>query len=275
MKERIGIAGCGSMGLPMAKCLLAGGYNVHGFDIRPIDEFGDFSPHMIENPQQFAASTDVVISVVRDQKQTLDLLFNEQAIFSDGSHPKGLIISSTLPPSFLKVLTHRLPAGIALMDAPMSGAPFSAEQGTLTFMLGGENEDIARWMPLFQSMGEKIYNLGPLGSGMTVKVLNNYVAASSVVAVRRVIEISKALGTNESILREVLSTSSGGTWFGSNFERISWASEGFEKTNTIGIVEKDVRAALETVDELPEIDSLLFDDAILDALRKLKPIESQ
>jgi 3-hydroxyisobutyrate dehydrogenase len=271
--ESIGVAGCGAMGLPMAQCLLAAGYDVWGYDIRPTPEFGSFSSRMITDPAVFAARCPTVISVVRDARQTDDLLFADQALFMRDERPRRLIVSSTLSPRFVMALPNRLPDGTALIDAPMSGAPIAAEQGTLTFMVGGPDALVDHCLPLFRAMGDAIYRLGPFGSGMVCKVLNNYAAASSVVAVRRIYDAAAQLDVDRNTLRRVMADSSGSTWFGDNFERISWAREGYDPANTIGIVEKDVRAMLDAVAPDGGEHAYPFDDAILAGLRALKPID--
>jgi 3-hydroxyisobutyrate dehydrogenase-like beta-hydroxyacid dehydrogenase len=274
---RITVAGCGSMGLPMALRLRAGGFPVSGFDIRRRDEFGDFAGHMLSGPEEISAS-DVLISVVRDAGETRALCFDEQAVFRQGDYPRILVICSTLSPRFIHDLVDRLPGDVTLLDAPMSGAPYSAEQGNLSFMLGGEEDAVGMLMPLFHCMGGRVFRAGASGAGMTLKVLNNYVAASSVVAVRRVYDLAAGLGVDRSLLQEVMSASSGSTWYGDNFDDISWSRQGYGKGNTIGILEKDVLSALDVAGDPARDQDLTrdrlcqLDQALLDALRALEAI---
>lgn len=262
------------MGLPMALCLLKAGHDVCGYDIRPAKEFGEFGDRMIGDPAAFSRSCDTLISVVRDERQTEALCFDDQSVFRMRACPRTLVVSSTLSPRYIDDLRRRLPGVVELVDAPMSGAPHAAALGQLTFMCGGERSTIERLTPLFNAMGEHIHHLGPLGSGMTAKVLNNYVAACSTVAVRRVYAMADELGFDRKVLREVMSHSSGATWFGDRFELISWAREGYDPVNTIGILEKDVLSALDAVRE-PQIGDSLLDEAILKSLRGLEPDNSE
>ncbi|MCW9034773.1 MAG: NAD(P)-dependent oxidoreductase [Rhodospirillales bacterium] len=263
----VGVAGCGAMGLPMAKALQRQRFCVWGYDIRPPQEFSDFEDRMIIKPEEFANKCDVVISVVRDKQQTLDLCFDNQALFRFDNAPKTLIVSSTLSPRFIDELRQNLPAKVGLIDAPMSGAPIAAEQEALTFMLGGGEDILEPFTPLFSAMGKTIHHLGKLGAGMTFKVLNNFLAATNTVAVRRVLAEAPALGLDQDKLLEVMSTSSGGTWFGNNFHQIAWSKEGYSPENTIGILEKDMGAFLDAL----ETGSTSFDEAVLEGLRKMKP----
>jgi len=73
---RVGVAGCGRMGLPMARAMARAGFDVRGFDVRPVSEFGDFAARMEPDPAAFAAHAEVLFTVVRDTAQTDDLLFD-------------------------------------------------------------------------------------------------------------------------------------------------------------------------------------------------------
>ena len=256
------------MGLPMAKALLDAGFSVKGFDVKPITQFGNFKPHMIANPAKFANDCDTVICVVRNKHQILDLCFNDQAIFKTTTPPKTFIVSSTVSPLFIKELRQLLPDDVELIDAPMSGGPQAAIARTLTFMVGGVDEQIAPLRPLFDAMGNKTFELGNLGAGMTIKMLNNFVAATTVAAVRNVITQAASLGVEKDLLLSVMDKSSGQTWFGSSFNQTEWAQETYDKANTIGILEKDVRAFIDTLPNGPEP----LHEAVITALQTLPPM---
>jgi 3-hydroxyisobutyrate dehydrogenase len=265
--KHIGVAGCGAMGLPMAQRLLAAGYQVSGFDIRPLREFGEFAQHM-DASVDVLKPCDCVISVVRDAAETNALCFDEQALFAAPPYPGLLVVSSTLSPRTVQALRERLPGDVEMVDAPMSGAPHRAREGALTFMLGGDAGAIERLRPALDVMGETLFHLGPLGAGMTIKVLNNYVAASNVAATRRSLELAQTANVDPALLRDVMRASSGNNWYVENFDAIDWGREGYEPRNTIGILEKDVQCAL----DIEPDERQPADDALLDALRRLRAI---
>jgi len=268
--KTIGVAGCGAMGLPMARALLASGFKVSGFDVRPLDEFGDFAPHMQADAQRFANECDTLICVVRDEQQVLDLCFDDQALFHTVRSPETFVLSSTTSPRFVHKLRKKLPQDVVLIDAPMSGAPLAAIAATLTFMVGGPPQAVTALQPAFAAMGSKIHHLGELGAGMATKVLNNFVAASTVVAVRNVLKHAESSGIDPQTLLGVMAQSSGQTWFGSNFNQINWAGEGYDAGNTIGILEKDVGAFIDGLPDGPEP----LHKAIIAALQTLPPSDS-
>ncbi|TVQ58516.1 MAG: NAD(P)-dependent oxidoreductase [Rhodobacteraceae bacterium] len=261
----VGVAGCGRMGLPMAEALARSGVDVWGFDIRPAADFGAFADRMIADPAVFARRCPVLISVVRDEAQTEALLFAEQALLAEGA-TRMLVIASTLSPRWLAGLPARAPR-VALVDAPMSGAQIAAREARLSFMLGGEAADLDRLAPLFDAMGRVSHRMGPFGAGMTAKVLNNFVAACSTVAVRRSLAWADALGVDRARLLALMHDSSGQTWFGSHFDAIEFARDGWAADNSIGLLVKDVSAALDAAGEAPDA----FADALLDALRRMPP----
>ena len=269
----IGVAGCGAMGLPMAQQLQKAGYSVWGFDVRPADEFKDFAPRMIENPSKFSASIDTLISVVRDQHQNMDLLFDNQAIMKRENPPKTVIISSTLSPRFLPEMAKHLPPGTALVDAPMSGAPARAVDGTLTFMVGGNNEIVSDLMVLFKIMGNDVHHLGSTGMGMTCKVINNFVSVTGFAAVRKALMAADILGLRRQRLLKVMRSSSGSTWYGDNIDRISWAREGYSAANTIGILEKDMLSFLDAISDCENIEVKKLAGSVLDIVRAVEPLE--
>ena len=135
-------------------------------------------------------------------------------------------------------------------------------------MLGGDDADLDTLEPIFRSMGTKIHRMGPAGSGMTAKVLNNFVAATSLVGVRRVLAWADDLGVDQNKLMALMHDSSGQTWFGSNFEEIEFSHDGYDVENTIGIVKKDVESCLDAVDPATH-DGL--PRAVVDAIAALRP----
>ncbi|MBM08396.1 MAG: hypothetical protein CMF69_02290 [Magnetovibrio sp.] len=269
----IGVAGCGAMGLPMAQKLRHAGFTVWGYDVRPAIEFMDFAPRMIEDPGEFASTINTLISVVRDQRQNFDLLFDEQAIMNVENPPKTIVISSTISPRCLTKIAKRLPPESALVDAAMSGAPSRAKAGTLTFMVGGEKKVVEDLLALFRAMGDKIHQLGSTGMGLKCKVINNFVAITGFAAVRKALIAADALSLPRERLLEVMSTSSGSTWYGDNIDSISWAKEGYSAANTIGILEKDMLSFLDAMRGHSDIEFDNLTDSVLDIVRASESIE--
>ena len=150
----------------------------------------------------------------------------------------------------------------------MSGAPHRAREASLTFMLGGDDDNIKALRPLFEIMGSSIFHLGPLCAGMTVKVINNYSASAGVVAARRSFELAEIAGVDRNALMNVMRASSGNNWYVENIDAIDWADEGYDRNNTVGIMHKDVTCALDIVDGITND----LDKGVLQSLLDMRPL---
>lgn len=261
--DGIGLAGCGRMGAPMLASLRAAGFDATGFDVRPVPELGS----AMLNREAFANRLQILITVVRDVAQTEEVLFGAQN-FITAPDLYQIIISSTLSPRYVRDLRARVPAHIALIDAPMSGAQIAAQQARLSFMLGGDADDLAAAQPLFDAMGAHYHHMGGFASGMQAKVLNNLLAASNTAMTRLVLDWADDTGLDETRLLDLIATSSGQNWFASGFDDIEFARDGHAADNTIGILVKDVASAL---DAAPDGADTALPRAVQDLIRTLKP----
>jgi len=244
LKMNIGIAGCGTMGLPMLEVLLKNKVKAIGYDVRPQKDFLSLKENFVSSKRVFFENTDVIFSIVRDINQTLELCEGTDGLFNLNSS-KTLIICSTLSPAFLNDFIKKAPENIDVIEAPMSGAPIRAKEASLTFMVGSTKNQFKTISPILNILGKTIHHIGKFGSGMSVKVLNNFVASCSVVAVRHVLSEAKNLNISTDQLLEILNCSSGKTWFSENLHSIDWSKESYKKENTIGILEKDVNSYLD------------------------------
>ena len=258
----IGVAGCGRMGGPMLAALLKGGFDAKGFDVVP-----KASPDVSNDPSDFATDLETLITVVRDIPQTDDVLFGAQC-FVNAPQLRTIVISSTLSPRYVSDLRARVPAHIALIDAPMSGAQIAAEHATLSFMLGGNSKDLDAAQPMLDAMGTHFHRMGGFGSGMQAKVLNNLLAASNTAMTRLVLDWADKASIDETALLNLIQTSSGQNWFASGFDTIEFARDGHDPENTIGILVKDVASAL---DAAPAQSDTSLPLAIQNAIKALKP----
>ncbi|MCG3267988.1 NAD(P)-dependent oxidoreductase [Yoonia sp. I 8.24] len=257
MTEIIGVAGCGRMGRPMLANLQSAGFDARGYDLRASAGVGT-------DVDTFCDGLTTLITVVRDAAETDALLFDDQNVVANARALQTIVISSTLSPNYVKSLRARIPAHITIIDAPMSGAQVRARAGTLTFMVGGDPAPI---MPLLQAMGDAIHPMGDFGAGMTGKVLNNMLAASHTAMTRLVLDWGDAQGVGEAKLLALIASASGQNWLASGFDDIEFARDGFGDDNSIGILAKDVGAAL---DIAPDGNTAL-PEAVQTAIRQLKP----
>jgi 3-hydroxyisobutyrate dehydrogenase-like beta-hydroxyacid dehydrogenase len=236
----IGVAGCGRMGAGMLTALRDGGTGAIGYDV--VDKGRD---DILTNLMSFAPRLETLFSVVRDADETDALLFGAQNLITTAPHLSRIFICSTLSPRYVQGLRARVPDHITLIDAPMSGAKMAADNRTLSFMLGGAQGDIDDAIPLLALMGQHFHHMGPYGAGMQAKVLNNLLAASNTAMTRLVLDWADAAGLDSDRLLALIETSSGQNWLASGFDTIEFAKHGHAPDNSIGILVKDVAAALD------------------------------
>jgi 3-hydroxyisobutyrate dehydrogenase-like beta-hydroxyacid dehydrogenase len=274
MSKVIGVAGCGTMGLSMAHQLVANGLDVWGYDVRPAAEFGDFAPRMVEDRQDFANRCDIVFCMVLKVEQAEDLCFGDGGLFTVDNPPSILVISSTMSPRDLPRLSDRLPAGVGLVDAPVSGSHIAAETGNLTFMVGGADADVDAVRPAFEAMGSSIHHAGPTGAGMVCKVVNNHVILSTMVSVRKGLALAQAHGVSEQSVLDALTAGSGFVWYADNINKIDYGREGYEPVvgNTMAILEKDLKAYIDAFADLPDLDTDKFEEGMMENLLAFKEI---
>ena len=271
LKEKIGLAGCGNMGLPMLISMVSKNIDAQGYDIENKKSQSALSSNFEGCKKSFLTDRNIIISVVRDEEDTVELCEGGDGLFEQQSS-KILIISSTVSPRFLMDLRSRAPKNIIVIDAPMSGATIAAKEAKLTFMVGCEKKLFVYISPLLGLMGTQINRIGNYGAGMMVKVLNNFIAASSVVSVRQVLHQAEKFELDIEALFNTIDTSSGQTWFGTNREKIEWFKESFENTNTMGILTKDVLAYVDAFENEIDKDNFVSGEiskSILKALRNM------
>nr|MCU0909826.1 NAD(P)-binding domain-containing protein [Paracoccaceae bacterium] len=244
MTRPVGVAGCGRMGAPMLAALIGAGVPARGLDLRPPSDYGALAPAMTDDPVAFAAGLQTLLTVVRDEEETERLLFGPAGL-ARAPGLDVLAICSTLSPRYVRGLRARVPDTVALVDAPMSGAEVAARERRLSFMLGGEDAVLDALTPLLSAMGHHLHRMGPFGAGMSAKVLNNLLAASHTAMTRLALDWADAEGIDEARLLSLIHTSSGQNWLASSFDEIEFARAGWARDNTIGILVKDVAAALD------------------------------
>jgi 3-hydroxyisobutyrate dehydrogenase len=206
--ERVAFLGLGIMGSRMARNLRAAGYEVVVWN-RTRTRAEELGEPIAATPREAADGAGVVITMVVDAPQVEAVLFGDDGA-ADGLAEGSLVVDmSTIAPSAVKQIANRLrERGIGFVDAPVTGSKPRAEDGTLTIMAGGSDEDFARAKPLFEAMGKLIVHCGPSGHGAMVKLLNNALAAINAAALAEAIDVAETYGLDSDRLIEVMSAGS-------------------------------------------------------------------
>ena len=210
--EQIGVVGLGNMGFAMAKNLLRKGRQVVGYDQQPdkVRALAAMGGSGAASAQAVAEQAEVVILSLPNSPITEQVVLGDQGVRA-GVRPGSLVIDmgSSLPSSTGMLAAALAECGADMLDAPVSGGPQGAEAGTMAIMIGGAPEVIERAMPLFQIMGagQKITVVGGIGSGHTLKAINNYVYASCIWACSEAFVVAAKAGLDANVVQKVISTS--------------------------------------------------------------------
>jgi 3-hydroxyisobutyrate dehydrogenase len=213
MTTRIAFIGLGNMGGPMAANLVGAGYDVAGFDFvaAALDHAREHGVSIASSGAAAVADADVVITMLPAGKHVLDAYGDELLA---AARPNTLFIdSSTIDVEDARAARDlAVAAGHRGIDAPVSGGVGGAEAGTLTFMVGGTEEDFASAEPLLKVMGGRIVHCGDSGAGQAAKVCNNMILGISMIAVSEAFVLGEKLGLTNQALFDVASAASGQCW---------------------------------------------------------------
>ena len=194
---RVAFVGTGRMGRPMLRHLLAAGHEVRAFDLdaAALDGAVDDGCVRAASAREAADGADAAITMLPSPAAV------EAAVLGPGGLAEGLARGtvladmSTAPPGLGRRLADALaPAGIGVLDGPVSGGTIGAEAGTLTIMVGGDAAALERARPLFDAMGRLVVHVGGHGAGQVAKLCNNLLAGVHMAALGQAVSLARPRG---------------------------------------------------------------------------------
>jgi 3-hydroxyisobutyrate dehydrogenase len=218
--QKVGVIGLGSMGLGVARTLVAKGFEVHACDVRPavVEAFVREGGHGAPTPAAVGAAAPIVIVLVVNADQTEQVLFGPDGAAA-AMAPGGIVIaSSTVDPAYAIGLGERLAAKqLAMIDAPVSGGAARAAKGEMTIMGSGHPDAFAKAQAVLDAIATKVYRLGDApGTGSKVKMINQLLAGVHIAAACEAMALGMKAGVDPAMLHEVISNSAGSSWMFQN-----------------------------------------------------------
>jgi 3-hydroxyisobutyrate dehydrogenase len=258
-----GFIGLGNMGLGMAHNLLKAGIATTVFDVRaePVQSAVSAGAVAAGNCAEAAAGADAVFVAVFSEQQVRDVLCGTGAdpgVLAGAAPGAVVAVHSTISPALIRELAAAASErAIALIDVAMTGGgDVAAAEGSLTFMVGGPDEALAKARRALDAMARTVFHVGPLGAGVSAKIISNYLGTSNVALVREALRIAAGAGIGEKeILRIIQDGGVGSSWVSNNWQRIRTQEENYT-TGKEGMVEmwsKDLKLAqnLAAVNNVP------------------------
>lgn len=197
-KPRLGFIGIGLMGAATTLRLLDRGWRVTVWNREP-DRLDLVVPHgavAAGSPADVAAASDIVLMCVLDTGAVESCVFGPGGIASAARPPKLLIDMSTADPAATRTMAAWLSerTGTAWVDAPLSGGPPAAREGTMTVMAGGEAADIATAVPIMADLASNFTHIGSVGAGQTAKIINQAIVGTGYVLMAEALVLAEATG---------------------------------------------------------------------------------
>jgi 3-hydroxyisobutyrate dehydrogenase-like beta-hydroxyacid dehydrogenase len=246
---QIALLGCGLMGSPMSRRLLAAGYPlcVWNRTAAKAQALADAGATVASTPAEAVRHADIVITMLEHGGVVADVLFNPALPgAAQALRPGTLVIDmSSILPEQAQAHAQQLAAlGMAALDAPVSGGTLGAEAGTLAIMAGGEPQDFERAKAVLQVLGRPVH-VGPAGSGQLCKLANQMIVGITIGAVAEALLLAERGGADPVKVREALR----GGFAESRILEVHGQRmvEGdFAKRGSLAIQLKDLRNALHT-----------------------------
>lgn len=250
---KIGFIGLGQMGGAMSRNLAKAGHELCVYDINPkaVQVLVADGANAAANPAEAARDAEFVFTMLQVGPVVEEVVFGDNGIAESISRDALYIDMSTILPEETQRIGKRLAEqGVHMIDAPVGRTSAHAAAGTSTFMVGGEDADIARAMPLLEVLGESITPCGPLGSGAMVKLVNNYISAVINLATAEGLALAEAAGISHDIVADVISQ----TPAGQGHIRTTWPDKALKDDPTpafmLDLAYKDMGLALDTAARL-------------------------
>ena len=212
----VGVIGIGAMGMGVLGSLLRGGFSTHARDIRPEAQREAESRGAVchQDAAALARACEIAIVLVVDAAQVDDVLFGAGGAASAFGPGAIVMLSSTVAPDYTRALAARLAAcDVGLVDAPVSGGPRRAADGTMTVMVAGDAGALAHCEPVFRAVAGRVFRVGDVpGDAAKFKIVNNLLAAVNLAAGAEALKLARRAGLDPQQVVDIVNASSGGSW---------------------------------------------------------------
>ena len=241
---KLGMAGLGRMGVPMAKNLINAGFDIQVWNRNP-ERSASFATEMqcqiAQTPEALASACDIVITMLADDAASQDVYLGESGLLK-GKKAMVFIEMSTVSPNWINRLQSQS-SRAAIIDAPVSGATQAAQAGKLMIMVGGSEEIAQPLLPIFDALGEKTIILGKQSAGATMKLAINSVIHSLNQAAAESLNLAQAAGIELPLAYEALESSAACAPMLRYRKPLYLDERAHQVTFTVGLAAKDVDLA--------------------------------
>jgi 3-hydroxyisobutyrate dehydrogenase len=248
----VGFIGLGHMGKPMARNLLQAGYPLvaHNRSRAAVDDLAREGAQPAACACEVAERADVVITMLPDSPEVELVALGSGGIIEGAREGLVVIDMSTILPRASRDIAARLgDQGVVMLDAPVSGGPQGARDGTLAIMVGGPKDAFDRCLPILEVMGRKIVHIGGNGQGAMAKLCNQVACVLNLVGVAETLVLARRAGLDLGRVLEAVGAGAGSSWMLAN-QGPKMAARDFAPGFFIRLQQKDLRLVMTAADEL-------------------------
>jgi 2-hydroxy-3-oxopropionate reductase len=234
-------------GRPMARNLMEAGYELvlYNRTRSKAEELARGGAEVAESPKEVARKSEVIFTMLPGPLEVEKIMTGEGGLLEETGEGSLIVDTSTSSPVLARELARiARERGVGVLDAPVSGGDVGAEEGTLSIMVGGSEEDFEHARPLLEVMGRTVTHVGPSGAGQIVKACNQIVVALVIEAVSEALVLGSKAGADPEKIMEVLS----GGLAGNKVMDVKWGKfleHDFEPGGKVEFHHKDLGIALE------------------------------
>jgi 3-hydroxyisobutyrate dehydrogenase-like beta-hydroxyacid dehydrogenase len=244
----VAIIGTGNMGAAMALRLLSQGWPVHVFDLvtERATALAAAGAHVHGSAAAAAVAAQSTIVCVVDAEQARDVLFGRGRVAAAVPLGHTVLLCPTISPADVQGIADALrPQGVFCIDAPMSGGPARARDGSMSLMLAGEAMVLERHRALIETLSSRVFHISErIGDGARTKLVNNLAAGINLVAAAEVLALAGRMGLDLGRTLDVIEQSSGQSWIGSDRMRRAIAGDDVPRAH-MALLAKDTRLAVQ------------------------------
>jgi 3-hydroxyisobutyrate dehydrogenase-like beta-hydroxyacid dehydrogenase len=210
-RMKVGLVGVGLMGAPMARHVLAAGFELACYDVdeSALAAVAEEGARTVRSPAEVGAGADLVLVIVPTDEDVVDVCSGDDGLLA--SAPSGCVVaicSSVKPATCARVGAEGAARGIDVLDVALTKGTRGANAGDLTLLCGGNPAALEAVRPVLETFSGAIHHLGELGAGQAGKTVNNLIHWAEIAAITEALVLGWKLGLRVSSLREALQSAS-------------------------------------------------------------------
>ncbi len=249
---KVAFIGLGTMGIGMSLNILKAGneVTVHNRTRQKEEEVAKEGANRAPSPREAAEGAEIIVTMVSDTPDVAEVVLGANGAIHGA--PQGAIVidMSTISPAATRQMAEELSKkSIKMLDAPVSGGPEGAQNGTLAIMVGGDAADFEKALPILEIMGKTVTHVGPIGAGQITKAINQIIISGTYLTVAEGLTLGMKAGLDMQKVIQAISGGAASSWVLHN-RGINVVNNTYPLGFRVKLHHKDLGIALDTAREL-------------------------